>query len=60
MSQTGNQTITIHISPNVSRSKGNRATKFGQLREYNVVNIFLQNSRTESGREAKSKPLFVF
>ena len=60
MSQTGNQTITIHISSNASRSKGNRATKFGQLREYNVINIFLQNSCRESGRKTKSKPLFVF
>ena len=28
-SQPGQQTITIHILPNVSRSKGNQAMKFG-------------------------------
>ena len=41
--QTG-QVITIHILPDVSRSKGNQAMKFGQLIEYNVRNIFLQKS----------------
>ena len=30
-SQTGQQTITIHILPDISRSKGNQAMKFGQL-----------------------------
>ena len=41
--QTG-QVITIHILPDISRSKGNQAMKFGQLIEYNVRNIFLQKS----------------
>ena len=41
--QTG-QVITIHILPDISRSKGNQAVKFGQLIEYNVRNIFLQKS----------------
>ena len=41
--QTG-QLITIHILPDISRSKGNQAMKFGQLIEYNVRNIFLQKS----------------
>ena len=30
-SQTGKQIITIHVLPNISRSKGNQAMKFGQL-----------------------------
>ena len=34
--------IKIHILPNISRSKDNQATKFGQLIEYSVSNIFLQ------------------
>ena len=38
-SQTGKQTIAIHILPNISRSKGNQAMKFGQLIEYNMRNI---------------------
>ena len=39
----GKQTIAIHISPNISRSKGNQVTKFNQLIEYNMRNIFLKN-----------------
>ena len=30
--------------PNISRSKGNQAMKFGQLIEYNMINIFLEKS----------------
>ena len=33
-SQPGKQTIVIHILPNISRSNGNRAMKFGQIIEY--------------------------
>ena len=33
MSQTGQQIITVHILPNMSRSKSNQAIKFGQLIE---------------------------
>ena len=40
-SLTGKRIITIYILPNISRSKGNQATKFGQLIKYNVRNIFL-------------------
>ena len=42
MSQPGLQTITIHILPNISQSKGNQKMKFGELIEYNRRNIFLQ------------------
>ena len=41
-SQPGLQTIAIHILPNTSQSKGNQATKSGQLIEHNKRNIFLQ------------------
>ena len=41
-SQPGYQTITMHILPNISRSKDNQIRKLGQLREYNKRNIFLQ------------------
>ena len=41
-SQPGLQTIAIHILPNISQRKGNQTTKFGQLIEYNKINIFLQ------------------
>ena len=36
-SQSGQQTIVMHILPNISRSKGNQTIKFGQLIEYNIV-----------------------
>ena len=35
------QTITTHILLNISSSKGNKTTKFGQLIKYNVSNISL-------------------
>ena len=35
-SHTGQQTITIHISANISGSKVNQAIKFGQLKKINV------------------------
>ena len=42
MSQTGLQTIAIHILPNISQSKGNKTMKFDQLLEHNKINIFFQ------------------
>ena len=38
-SQTGLQTITIHVLPNISQSKGNRTIKCGQLIEYSQIKI---------------------
>ena len=46
VSQPGKQTIVIHILPNISRSQ---EIKFGQLIEYKVTNIFLENSYTKFG-----------
>ena len=43
MSQPGQQTIVIHIFPNISRSEANQTIKFGQLIEFNMKNIFLKN-----------------
>ena len=45
-SQPGEQTIAIHILPNMSRSKGNQAIKYGQLIEYYMKNIFVERSYT--------------
>ena len=53
-------TIAIHILPNMSRSKGNQKMKFGQLIKYNKKKIFLQNVCGKWGREASSRPLFIF
>ena len=46
-SQPGQQTIVIHILPNISRSKGNQTIKFGQLIECNMRNIFPEKSYTK-------------
>ena len=40
ISETGKQIITIHLLPNISRSKGNQAMKFGQLKEYKSEKYF--------------------
>ena len=60
MSQTGLQTITIHILRNISQSKGNKTMKFGQLIEYNKGNIFLQKLFRKWVNETSYRPLFVF
>ena len=41
-SQTGWQTATINILPDISKTDGTQAIKFGQLVEYNVSNIFYE------------------
>ena len=46
-SQPGQETIVIHILPNILKSKGNQAIKFGQLIEYNMRTIFLGKSSTK-------------
>ena len=50
-SQAGKQTIAMHILPNISRSKGNQAMKFGKLIEYNMRNIFVEKSYTRCAGE---------
>ena len=58
---TGQQIIIIHILPNTSRSKVNRAKKkIVQLIKYSERNIFLQNSCGKWSRGTSSKPLFVY
>ena len=44
-SQPGLQAIAIHIFSNISRNKGNQTMKFGQIKEFNQRNIFLQCSK---------------
>ena len=50
-SQPGKQAFTIHILPNVPRSKSNQTMKYGQLIQYSMRNIFLENSYTKYGVE---------
>ena len=51
MSQPEKQTFLIQILPNISRNKGNQAMKFGQLIEYDMLNVFLENIYTKCGGE---------
>ena len=46
---SGEQTIAMHISHNISRSKSNQTMIFGQLVEYNMRIIFLEKSYTKFG-----------
>ena len=48
-SQSGKQTISTQILPNISRSGGNHAMKFGQLVKYNKRDLSLENSHTKCG-----------
>ena len=41
-SQSGLQTVAIHILSNISQGKDSQTMKFGQLIEYNKRNIFVQ------------------
>ena len=47
ISQTGEQTIAIHMLTNIARSNCNQAIKFGQLIEYSKRNIFIEISYTK-------------
>ena len=49
-SQPGKETVAIYILSNVSKNKGNKSMKFGQLIEYNMRNIF-ENSYTKCAGE---------
>ena len=54
--QPWKQTITIHVFPNISRSKDNQTIKFGQLIECNMRNIFLEKSYTKCDGELVPDP----
>ena len=58
--QTGPKIITIHILPNISRSKGNQAMKSGQSIKYSVRNVFLHKSCRKWSRETRSRPILFF
>ena len=50
-SQPGQETIVIHILPNISRSKSNQTMRFGQLIEYNMRITFIKKLYTKWGGE---------
>ena len=53
-SQTGKQTIGIHILPSISRTKGNQRMKLRHLIDQIIKNIFLEKY-TQNMMEKKSK-----
>ena len=55
VSLTGQQIITIHIFPNILRSKISQTVKIGQLIENSMRNIFLEKSYTKCGEEASPR-----
>ena len=59
-SEPGLQTIAIHILSNISQSKGKQTMTFGQLIEYNKINISLQKVCQKRARETSSRSLFLF
>ena len=58
--EPGLQTISIHILPNISQSKGNQTMKFGQLIELNKRNIFQKLCRNEPWRLVPGLFLFFY
>ena len=57
-SQPRKQTIAKHILPNIARCKCNQATKFDQLEEYTMENIFHEKSCTKCGGETFARLFF--
>ena len=58
-SQSGLQTIAIHILPNISQSKGNKTMKFGELIEI-TRGIFFFKNYVENEAESVVPDLFLF
>ena len=56
--QTVQQIITIHISSNILRSKGDQAIKFGQFVENKMRNMVFEKSYIKCGGEARPRPFY--
>ena len=54
-SQTGKQTIAIHVLLNVSKKESNQTMKFGQSIGCNIKNIFLEKLFTKCDGETIPK-----
>ena len=54
--QSSQQTIVLHILPNISRSKDNQTMKFGKLIECNMRNIFLEKSYAKCYGKTSPRP----
>ena len=46
----------MHTLPSISRSKGTKTMKFGQLIECNMRSIFLEKSYTKYNGETSPRP----
>ena len=55
-----NKQLKINILPDISWSKGNQTMKFGQVKEYNKKNFFLQKSCRKGDRGTSSRSLSSF
>ena len=55
-SQPDKERIVIHLLPNILRNKDNQAMIYGQQREYNMKNIFLEKPYTKCGGETSPRP----
>ena len=55
-SQPGLKTIVIHILPNILRSKDNQTMKLGQLIDYDMSIILIENWCTNYGGETSPRP----
>ena len=53
---TVEQPFTIYLLQKISRNNDNWTIKFGQLIEYNMRNIFSENSNQKCGGETISRP----
>ena len=54
--QNGWKTIIIHRLLKISKSKDNHTMTFGQLKYYNMWNIFLEKSYTANGKSTFCRP----
>ena len=52
------RSITIHILPNILRSKDKETMKLSQLIEYDMRKIFLEKWYTKCGGEVSARPFF--
>ena len=52
-SQTNNYSTQLVL--NLSRSKSNQRIKFGQIKEYNMRNVFLEKTYTKCGGKTNSR-----
>ena len=55
-SQPWKQVIAIHMLSIILRTEGNQTMKFGQLRQNNMINIFLEKAYTKYGGKTIPRP----